>query len=236
MKKRAFSAAGLIIFIAGALVLAFAFLMLSPLFAFRQAEYIFSCISVSLIYLAYFLPVLIGSFGGDIAGVAASGAIYYKGVSAYSAVTVIDIALTFVFMPLPLSIVIECVALFVLFIWVFMALLTKEHIDSSLRDENEIKSLVMELRSRAGRLASITAGLDRNNAIRVRAEKIAEDMRYLSPSNSGSARDFERKLLAILDAILMEGAVSSGEGVITASLQNKFNEFDVLYRERKSMN
>lgn len=235
MNKRTFSLAGLIIFIIGVPVLASAFLLLSPFFLDKQAEYIFSCVCVSLIYLAFFLPVFIGSLRGNIAGVAVSGTVYYKGATIYSVITAADIVLVFTFLPIAVAIAAECVALFVLIIWIFMALLTKGHIDNSLRDEEIKKSLVMELRSKSDRLVSMTSVLDKSNTLRVRAEKIAENMRYLSPGNSTEARDLERRLMTILDTILMDGSLTSAEGVPSDPLLNKFNDFEVLYRERKSM-
>lgn len=235
MKKSGFSVAGLIVFIFGAVILALAFFLLAPLFVNSPADYCFSCISVSLVYIMYFLPFFVGSMNSDIATLAVSGTIYYRGVVAYTVVSVVNIILTFLILPLPLSIVIQGVALFILLIRIFAALFTKSHIEYATSSEEQTKSLVMELRSKAARLISLTAGLDRSNAVRVRAEKLAEDMRYLSPGTTAQARELERKLITVLDTILMDGALTSVEPGASEPLLRKFNDFDVLYRERKGI-
>lgn len=234
MNKRNLSTAGLVIFVIGALILILAFLMLSPLFPDKQPQYVFSCISVSLIYLAFFLPTFFGPLRGSAASLAASGTVYYKGLTTYTVISVANIVLAFILFPLAVSVVIQCATLFVLLIWIFMAIVTKNHIDSTTQDEEIKKSVVMQLRSRAAKLTAITAGLDASNDVRVHAEKIAEDMRYLSPGNTAEARDLERRLLTMLDAILMDGNLASGYPA--KPLSDKFNDFDAIYRERKNIN
>lgn len=235
MKKREYFAVGLILFILGIAVLAFAFVMLSPLFVYFRGEYIFSCVSVSLLYLAVFLPIVFGSFKGGVATIAASGAVYYKGLTIYGIISIADIVLAFTLIPLSVAIVIQSVAVFVFVVWLLMAIVTKDHIESSLRDEEIKKSPVMELRSRSRKLAAIAAGLDKGSSIRAGAEKIADDMQYLSPGNTDDAHDIERRMLAVLDSIIMDSYFASEEKGSTDSLESKFRNFDALYRERKNM-
>lgn len=235
MKKSELSITGLIVFIFGALVLVVAWILLSPFFPDTQDKFTFSCISVLLVYGLYFLPMFLAPFRGDPAGIAVSGTVYYKGVSGYTLVSAANIFFLFRFFPLAVSIVIQCAALFVLLIWAFMALFSKAHVDSSLQAEESKKSMLMDLRDKAKRLAAMTSGLEKNAPARVLAEKIAEDMRYLSPSDTSAARDLERRLLAKLDAILMDSSLTSGVDFISDSLQSKFSEFDTLYKERKNI-
>lgn len=235
MKRREYSAVRLILFILGIVVLAFAFLMLAPLFEDNRAQYVFSCVSVSLLYLAVFLPIVLGSLRGGVAAAAASGAVYFKGLITYCVISVADIALAFTVLPLSVAIVIQCVALFIFIVWLFMAVVTKSHIESSLQNEEIKKSPVMELRSRSLKLSSLAAGLDKGNSIRVSAEKIADNMRYLSPGNKEDAHDIERRMLAVLDSIIMDSYFASEGEQPTASLESKFKNFDALYRERKNM-
>ena len=46
-------------------------------------------------------------------------------------------------MPLAVSIIIQCIALFVLLLWAFLGQVTKEHIDDSLRNEEVKKSVAV---------------------------------------------------------------------------------------------
>ncbi|MGN1340912.1 MAG: hypothetical protein ACI4WS_11515 [Oscillospiraceae bacterium] len=235
MKKREISVLGLILFILGIAVLAVVFFMLGPLFEDNSSGYIFSCISVLVLYLAVFLPIMLGLFRGGVATAAASGSVYYKGLATYGVISLANIVLALTIFPLGISIAIQCVALFVFVIWIFMAVATKSHIESTLQDEEQKKSLVMELRSKSGRLSALAAGLDKGSSIRVSAEKLAENMRYLSPGNTKEEHDLERRMLAVLDSILIDGYFVSGGYQSPETLEGKFRDFDILYRQRKNM-
>ena len=78
----------------------------------------------------------------------------------YALLSAVNIALVFVFMPLAVSIIIQCIALFVLLLWAFLGQVTKEHIDGSLRNEEVKKSVVTELRNRAAKLTAMTSSLE----------------------------------------------------------------------------
>lgn len=235
MKKNEHLAVRVVIFVAGIVVLGLAFALLSPLFERMIPEYIFACVSVSLLYLAVFLPLLLGSARGGIASLAAAAAVYWKGLAAYFTASVVAIVLAFTFLPLVISIVIQLVALFVFVIWVCLALVAKGHIESTARDEDIKMSGVSALRSKASRLAALAAGLEKGDSMRATAEKIAEDMRYLSPGNTAEAQDMERSMLAALDTILTDSYFISGEKGPTAALESKLKNFDALYRVRKNM-
>lgn len=235
MKRSSYSAAKLILFIVGVVVLAFAFVILSPLFEDYRAQYVFSCVNVSLMYLAFFMPVLLGSLNGGVAAAAASASVYFKGLIMYCFISIANIALAFTVLPLSVAMVIQGVAVFIFVAWLLMSVVTKEHIESSIKDEEAKKSPVMELRSRSHKLAALAAGLDKGNSIRVSAEKIADNMQYLSPGNTKNEHDLEHRMLAVLDSIIMDSYFVSAEGYPTDSLEGKFRNFDALYRERKNM-
>lgn len=235
MKKRECYAVSLILFILGIVVLAFAFLMLSPLFENNRAKYIFACVSVFLLYLAVFLPIILGLFKDGISAVAASGAVYYKGLTIYGVISIAGILLAFTIIPLSIAIVIQSVALFIFIAWILAAIVTKNHIESTIHDEEIKKSPVMELRSRSRKLSALASGLDKGNSLRVCAEKIADNMQYLSPGNTADEHDIERRMLAVLDSIIMDSYFVSEGNLFTDSLESKFRNFDALYRERKNM-
>lgn len=234
MKKNDLLVAKAVIFGFGVVVLAVAFVLLSPLFELRQSEYVFACISVSLVYLSIFAPILLGSVKGQVASVFVAGAVYYKGMTTFIVLSLAAAGLTLTVMPLVLGIVIQCVALFILLVCVFMSIFAKGHIESVQRDEDIKKSTVIELRNRAGRLQAKASVLDSRNSIRISAEKIAEEMRYLSPSDSKDAQELERRMLVALDTILMDSYFISGDGSADI-LEDKIRNFDALYRERKTI-
>lgn len=235
MKKRNSSVFGLIAFVFGALIIVLAYILLMQMFSFNPVAYTFSFVSILLTYILFFLPMFFGPFTGDVAGTVLGGTFYYRGLTIYALLSAVNIALVFVFMPLAVSIIIQCIALFVLLLWAFLGQVTKEHIDDSLRNEDVKKSVVTELRNRAAKLTAMTSSLESENKIRANARKIEENMRYLSPSDNPEAREIELQMLAKLNAILNDPLLTSSAGAENASLSGKFNDFDVLYKERKSI-
>lgn len=234
MKKNSISVS-FIVFVLGMAVLGAAFVLLSNLFMFNPFQYIFSCINVSLMYLAFFLPFIYGVLKGNIAASVIGGTVYYRGLMKYCTVSVANIVLGFIAIPLNIAILIQSVALFVFVLWVIMAIAAKGHLESAYRNEEIKKSPVMELRSCGAKLMALSARLDKDNSIRIQSEKIAEDLRYLSPGNTVDEHDLERKMLVVLDGIIKDGYfLSEGSGNVDL-LEDKFRDFDVLYRERKNM-
>ena len=235
MKKSKLSAIGTVAFVFGAIAIVLAFVLLYPFFVFNQVAYIFTFVSVLLIYILFFLPMFLAPFRSDAGGIAVGGGIYYKGLSVYTFISVVNIILIFTLLPLAVSLVIQCVALFVLLLWIFMAQLAKEHIDESLQAEETKKSAVIQLRNRASKLSAMTSSLDGNNPVRIGAKRIEENMRYLSPSDTPDARELDSRLLILLDTIIRDPLVTSDAGAGSEQLKKKFDEFDVLYKERKSI-
>ena len=235
MKNSRLSIAKVIIFVFGLGVLAVIFSLLAPIFDEKQEAYIFACACVSLVYLAIFLPLMLVSARGGIVSAFASGAVYYKGLAGFITVSLAAAVLALTILPLGIAIAAECIALFILLICVFASAFAKEHIENVQVNENIKKSVVEQLRSRAGRLKAKAAVLDPHSSVRIAAEKIAEDMRYLSPSDSPDAQDIERRMLAALDAILMDSFFVSGGSGSAEVIEGKLSLFDDLYRERKSI-
>ncbi|MBQ8172102.1 MAG: hypothetical protein IJZ95_08955 [Oscillospiraceae bacterium] len=234
MRKNEYMIPRLVMFFLGLAVLGVIAMVTAPLFLDRIGVYIFTCISVVSVYVAGFLPVLVSRFRGQVASVASGMAVYYKAMSTYAFVTVINIVLLLVMiLPVGISIAIQCVAAFVFLIWVILALVSKDHIDAVQQEENEKKSFVVELRSKADRLVAMTARVD-NSGVRAAVNNIAENMRYLSPGSSAEARDLERRMLVILDTILMDSYFSGDAGSL-GGLENKLGNFNALYLERKNM-
>lgn len=234
MRKNEYMTAKLVVFFLGLAVLAVIAVVLAPVFVLRIGAFIFSCISIVSVYIAGFLPVLISRFSGQVASVASGMAVYYKAMSTYAVITVINVVLLmFMILPIGMSIAIQCVAGFVFFIWALLALMSKEHIDAVQQEENEKKAPVIDLRSKAAKLAAMSSRID-NSSIRTAVNNIAENMRYLSPGNSDEARDLERRMMVILDTILMD-TYFSGDIRSLGGLEKKLDDFNALYLERKNM-
>lgn len=81
----------------------------------------------------------------------------------------------------------------------------------------------------------MTSSLDGNNPVIIGAKRIEENMRYLSPSDTPDARELDSRLLILLDTIIRDPLVTSDAGAGSEQLKKKFDEFDVLYKERKSI-
>lgn len=234
MRNNEYMAVKLIIFFLGLAVLAVIAVVLTPIFDLRIGEYIFSCISIVSAYIAGFLPLLISRFRGQVTAVVSGLAVYYKAMSTYAAITITNVVLLLIsVLSIGISIAIQCVAMFVLLIWGFLALISKDHIDSVNQEEKQKKSNVIELRSKADRLVAMSSRVD-NNSIRTAVNNIAENIRYLSPGNSKKSYELECRMLIMLDSILIDSYFSGDEGSL-GSLENKLDDFNTLYLERKNM-
>lgn len=233
MKKNSIAVC-LIVFILGLVVLGIAFVLMSPLFIFTPFRYIFACINVVLMYIAFFVPFISGALKGSMEGAVIGGAVYYYGFAIYCIVSIVNIVRGFIVIPFNIVIVIQSVALFIFILWVVMATVTKGHLESVHKKEEIKKSPVMELRNCGTKLLALSSRLDKGNSIRIQSEKIAEDMRYLSPGNTADEHDLEYKMLTVLDSIIKDSYFFSGGNGNTDLLEDKFRQFDVLYKERKN--
>lgn len=234
MQKNNYFAQKLIVFAAGIAVLAVMFILLAPTFEYRQDGYIFSCVVLSTVYLSVFLPVLLVGVGGNVASFFAAGAVYYKAMITYIIVSVIDIVLALTIAPMTLVIVIQCIGAFVFIIWAAAASFAKSHIDNVQQSEDVKKSAVVELRAKAQRLSAMAASCE-NAGLRAAVEKIAEDMRYLSPAASAEAHDMECRMLKALDSMLIDNCFTAQNSGYPDSINQKLKDFELLYAQRKTM-
>lgn len=232
MKKQSNLAAMLAIFVVGLAVLIAAFFLLKPAFVELDLvqQYTFAGICVLTLYLAVFAPLLLGGLNGMPAAVFASGAVYYKALTSYFAITVVAVVLAFLRLPFAVPIVVQLVGVFVFLVWTLAAVSTKGHIEAVQRQENVKKSAVIELRYKSASLSAMAATIE-DKALRGQISRIEENMRYLSPTDSEYAQDIERKMIALMDAIMSDGFFS-GAGDKNA-LESKLRDFDALYRQRK---
>ncbi len=226
------------LFTAGIAVLIAVFFLIGtvPIFKLLWERYIISCVIVMLLYFAAFLPTLLVSAKLSSSLMVAS-AVYYKGFSVLAAVSVINIVLMFcaAFIPIGINIAVQCAFLFAFVLWAFITASAKGSIDSLGQKENQKKAPVMELKNKARRLLSLAEGLEKDDSVRKRAEKIADDLQYLSPGNTEEEHDIERRMIGILDSIIMDGYFYSQGEPPSASLESKFSTFETVYRERKNM-
>lgn len=226
----------LIIFLFGIVIITVASALLKNLFPERTAEYIFACVSAALIYTAAFLPIALTDFSAKMAKLAASGVIYYKGMAAYAVISAADMVLALRFLPIGYAVLIQCIALFVFLIYIYLACFTAGHISNVETAEKAKLSAVTELRSKAQKLVTAASVLDeRNKDMKEAAAKIAENMRYLSPNSSQEACELEGRMSGLLDSMLMDKFFVSGGSYSRESFEAKLRDFDVLYRQRKNI-
>lgn len=233
MRNNEYQALKVILFVLGLAVIAVVAVVLAPVFEYKTGEYIFACIGVASVYVAGFLPVLLSRFRGQVASVASAMAVYYKAMSTYTFITIVNVILVLTVLPFGVSIAIQCVGIFIFLIWVFLSMVAKDHIDGVQQEESIKMSFVTELRNRANRLTAMASRTD-NSAVRNAVTNIAENMRYLSPGNSKEAQELERRMLVVLDTILMD-SYFSGDAASLGGLESKLGNFNALYLERKNM-
>ncbi len=235
MKKSDNSSFTLILFLFGFIVIAALAFFLKDLFPFRTATYIFSCMSIILVYIAAFLPLLMG-ISGKTDNIVASGTVYYKGMAGYAVVSFADIFLAAAAIPLKAAIVIQLAALFIFIVYVFMARVTSDTISNVEENETAKKSMVFELRSKAQKLALMADKPNESSrSIKSAIDRINEDLRYLSPGSSSEAYELECKMSSMIDDMLSDAYFKSADMHSTETLEAKISSFELLYKQRKNI-
>lgn len=239
MKKSQYYILKLALFIGGIAVLIIASFLVGsvPIFKLQPAKYILACVTVIMLYIAAFLPAFLASGNGGTAVNAITWAVYCKGFALLTTVSIANFIVMFKVLTLPVgvNIAVECIAFFVFILWAFMTASAKGVMVSAQRGEDMKKAPVAALKEKARKLASLAEGLDKDDSVRKRAEKIAEDLQYLSPGNTEEQHDLERRMIGVLEGIIMDSYFYSEGELPSPSLESKLKNFDALYRERKNM-
>lgn len=239
MKKSQYYTLKLALFICGIAVLVVASFLVGsvPVFKLQPTKYILTCVTVIILYIAAFLPTFIMSGKGDTATNVVTWTVYYKGFAVLTVVSVANIIIGFnnLLLPAGVNIAVEAVAFFVFMLWAFITYSAKSVMTDAERGENMKKAPVDTLKKKAQKLAALAEGLDKNDEVRLKAEKIVEDLRYLSPGNTEEQHDLEHRMAGVLEGIVMDSYFYSEGEPPSPSLESKFKTFDALYRERKNM-
>lgn len=236
MKKNDYSIIKIVIFLLGFIVIALAAVLLKDLIMAKTGVYIFSFITVELLYAAAMFPIILGRFYAKNTHMIASGMVYYKGMIIYAVISVADIVFALRSIKLTLAITIELAALFVFLVYIFLARIASDNIIDVEESEDVKKALISELRSKAQMLSSFDDDLGNMSSDMVKAiKKIDEDMRYLSPSSSSEAQELESQMLTVIDSILSSGCFRAGGNGSYELLEAKLKEFDLLYKQRKNI-
>ena len=234
MRKNNYSSLLLVIFCFGLIIAAAALFLIKGLFADRKCTYIFTCVSVMLVYIAAFLPFITDLISGKTAQLVVSGAVYYKGMSAYAVISAAAVYLAISVIPLKIAIAIQLVALFIFVIYIFMAKITSDKIGSIEDAEIEKKSLISGMRSTAYHLSIMINDHD-NSKVKEAINRINDDLRYLSPSSSQEAYELESRMSALIDSMISDPFFRSIGVKSSEMLETKFDDFEFLYKQRKNI-
>lgn len=234
MKKNGHSSFLLVIFCFGLIIAGGALFLIKDLFEGRTGTYIFTCASVMLVYIAAFLPFISGLISGNTAQLVVSGAVYYKGMSAYAVVSAVAVYLAFSVIPLKFAVAIQLVALFIFLIYVFMSKVTSDTIGGVEEEEAAKKSMISEMRSKAYQLSLMTENQD-SKKVKDAVKRMNDDLRYLSPNGSQEAYDLECRMSAVIDSMISDAYFRSAGVMSSETLETKFEDFEFLYKQRKNI-
>ena len=183
---------GLVIIILAAIFWTIPFLMLW--------QSVFFWLLVLSVYLIMFLPFVIDILNEtSLNFVFTGGIVYYRGAIIYTIIALIlmwmDISGLARMKVLYIGFL---VALFVYFVYVYLACVAGEHTEKVIQHNQEKKAVLDEVKFRANSLINITEN-NQDNLLQSELQKIQEDIRYISPSDDPRAADLEYQILDLID-------------------------------------
>ena len=231
MDKEKFSYLKLLLFLFGYVLIIIISACLSKPLGLSLGRSLFAALMLILMYTSVFFPLLVANLKGDVAKIAASASVYYKGMAAYIVASAGELAALVYGAPLGMIIASQCVAVFLFLLYIFLSIFTAKHIENVQTSEVQKKYMIKELKERAAELVALSSNSDQDVQKAVR--KLEENVRFLSPVSSQAAIDLECMMCDKLDRMLY-AIDSAANGDNSTDLMRMLNEFDVLYRQRKS--
>ena len=228
----------ILVFLLGMIVITVSGILLQPYFKIDTGKIIFVAISVFLMYITVFLPVLLKSFSPQNADrVFVGGAVYFIGMVVYLLVSIILIVGIINVLSLRIAVVVQLVAVFVFSIYVLTACYTSDYIKDVNKSEGKKKNLVLILREKTSRLDSFAEGLkdENNKELKESIKKLSEDFRYLSPSDNNHAVELEQRMLVIVDDLLTDRYFTMSENMDKSLVEKKIDELNVIFNQRKKI-
>lgn len=224
MRAKLISTARLILFLAGAVILA-----LLVLFLFRGAARTATAIAF-MIYVAlsvYAIAVLplVFTFQVD-DGMVIGSIIYYRGVWVFAGLSAVIFVITLLAKRVtPLILVLEIAAIFVLFLYLLVSYRLAANTLKVQKKEQQKKAALDELKAQALLLQQRADLLDNEAAsVKERLRKLTDSVRYLSPSDDPKAAPMETKLLDMMATIDLAD-------ISPQDLQ----DMELLYQQRKAL-
>lgn len=201
MNTRSFSPTRLILFLFGAAAIGLVIWFVIP-DALREAHAMaFLILTALLIYAAALLPLVFYLRMTD--GTLIGGIIYYRGVAVFGALSAALMLIVLLTMRVkPLIIILELLFVVVFAVYETVSFSVAAHIDNVQRAETMKRDTLDYLRRKAAELQIRTDALDAGDReTRAAVQRLAEDLRFLSPSDQAQAVNLERQIAAKIDSL-----------------------------------
>lgn len=224
MNIKTISTVRFILFIVGAVLLCALVGALLPNFL---SPYVTSFVTVAalLAYIVVAAPLSLSFKFNN--GIIVGGIIYYRGASMFGAASMALAVFAVVTMRVTkLLIVLEAIALFVFAIYVLLSYTAGKHVERVKEKEQKKNAVLSVLKSNALQLKIMADTLDDDAAeTKNLLNKVADGIRFLSPSENPEAVALERKIIGMIAAINLN-EVSSAQ---LKELELTINQRKVLY-------
>ncbi|MCR5768785.1 MAG: hypothetical protein K6G45_09890 [Lachnospiraceae bacterium] len=235
--KKLTNGSKIVIFLFGIAVLAISAFLLSQFSKTDVGKFVITCIIIAVIYILAFLPFFIEIFSSrNEAGRVISNVIYYKGMIPFTVASLMIIIFMYIGLPVRFAVIAQGICFAVFLIYFFLACFTKGHIENIAVEEEKKKSTVAFLREKTKLLAIEADQLNGNNIdLKNSLKKLAEDFRYLSPSENQAAIDLDNKMIRIIEEFLSDFSSIQINDSASSGLNEKVKELELLFKQRKSI-
>jgi len=163
----------------------------------------FFWISISLMYLAFFLPfffsvINIGNFSGKIPALA----LIWLGIFLYIAasITVIILLLTASVISLTTAVIIQVILLSLFLINIYFAYIAVDHVRAVAAEEADKQQYLTRIKSQA-QILLLSIEKFQPESVQNVLKQALDDIKYIYPVNGGAGSDLEVKILSLLETL-----------------------------------
>lgn len=213
------------LFLAGVLVLALGLILLMPRLPLGTS--IFIAVDAIMLYALVLGPILFNDALADVTGgKVISLTIYLKAVAVYAALTigVIYVLLTVPMPPISFLVVLQLAGLVGLGFVTFLSLSVSQQVEAVAQAEAGVRASVDRLRATSQRLATQASYIQVQSAQERELvngiQRIADELRYLSPVHSPEAFTLESQIASYLDTLLVRVQDGMTPADVSAALQD----------------
>ncbi|MCK9171035.1 MAG: hypothetical protein M0P01_11540 [Treponema sp.] len=225
-----------LLFVAGLGVIVLAFFLFNNTTALRDAEW-YMWISIVIMYLVFFCPFFLTRIHTEnTAEKMPSLTMIWFGVVFFIIVsTAVTVVVVLLLVPVRVAVIVECVLAFLFAINVYFGYFASSHVHYVEQTETQMLSSIKEIRAAMDLLVAKSSALnDGYSAEREKLSCLAEDVKYLSPVQTGSAVDLEQEILEKINVVGDAcGMVLDGSDGL--ELRKQLTALDMLIRQRKLM-